>query len=142
MSCKHEKQYFSLNYASYYPPKIDPRLIFLSQENHEHLAERKGLHVVEFRPENSMRPLVVSSPSAQAAKEAEKKRTMEDKDYNFDEIFDPYKGVHRPRKVKLWKLRANIRAFVAIVIFSSLRGMFRFAFCSHDLKCWQQPLLV
>ena len=48
-----------------------------------------------------MRPLVVSSPSAWAAKEAEKKRTMEDKDYNFDEIFDPYKGVHRPRKVKL-----------------------------------------
>ena len=48
-----------------------------------------------------MRPVLVASPSTQAAKEAEKKRTSEDKDYDFDEIFDPYKGVHRPRKVKL-----------------------------------------
>lgn len=73
----------------------------LSQETHEQLAERKGLHVVEYRPENSMRPTLVASPSTRAAKEAEKKRTMEDKDYDFDEIFDPYKGVHRPRKMKL-----------------------------------------
>ena len=73
----------------------------LSQETHDQLAERKGLHVVEFRPENSMRPAVVASPSPQAAKEAEKQRTLEGKDYDFDEIFDPYKGAHRPRKVKL-----------------------------------------
>ncbi|XP_028396078.1 28S ribosomal protein S5, mitochondrial-like [Dendronephthya gigantea] len=73
----------------------------LSQETHEQLAERKGLHVVECRPENSMRPMVVASPSPQAARAAEKQRTLEDKDYDFDEIFDPYKGAHRPRKVKL-----------------------------------------
>lgn len=73
----------------------------LSQETHDQLAERKGLHVVEFRPENSMRPAIVASPSPQAAREAEKQRTLEDKDYDFDEIFDPYKGAHRPRKVKL-----------------------------------------
>ena len=52
-----------------------------------------------------MRPAIVASPSPQAAREAEKQRTQEDsqeeKDYDFDEIFDPYKGVHRPRKVKL-----------------------------------------
>ena len=75
--------------------------IFSLQETHEQLAERKGLHVVEFRPENTMRPAVVASPSPQAAKEAEKQRTLEDKDYDFDDIFDPYKGAHRPRKVKL-----------------------------------------
>ena len=48
-----------------------------------------------------MRPMVVARPSPRAAKEAEKKRTKEDIDYDFDEIFDPYKGAHRPRKIKL-----------------------------------------
>ncbi len=48
-----------------------------------------------------MRPAVVASPSPQTAREAEKQRKLEDKDYDFDEIFDPYKGAHRPRKVKL-----------------------------------------
>ncbi|XP_046848132.1 28S ribosomal protein S5, mitochondrial-like [Xenia sp. Carnegie-2017] len=73
----------------------------LSQETHQQLAERKGLHVVEFRPEKSMRPVIVASPSPHAAKEAAKNGTSEDRDYDFDEIFDPYKGAHRPRKVKI-----------------------------------------
>eukprot|EP00058_Branchiostoma_floridae_P027828 XP_002613319.1 hypothetical protein BRAFLDRAFT_68286 [Branchiostoma floridae] len=33
------------------------------QETHQQLADRKGLHVVEFRQECSMRPIVVASPS-------------------------------------------------------------------------------
>jgi hypothetical protein len=81
-------------------PPIKVPCVFL-KETHDQLAERKGLHVIEFRPENSMRPTLVASPSPHAAREAEKHRTLEDKDYDFDEIFDPYKGAHRPRRVKL-----------------------------------------
>ncbi|XP_066280312.1 small ribosomal subunit protein uS5m-like [Branchiostoma lanceolatum] len=33
------------------------------QETHQQLADRKGLHVVEFRQECAMRPIVVASPS-------------------------------------------------------------------------------
>ncbi|EAT44883.1 AAEL003801-PA [Aedes aegypti] len=36
----------------------------LQQKNHQQIAESKGLHVVEFRPENGNFPKVVASPTA------------------------------------------------------------------------------
>lgn len=55
------------------------------------------MNVVEFRKELGMRPIVVATPSAQAAKMSLKKR-VENDDYDFHEIFDPHKGLHQPKK--------------------------------------------
>jgi hypothetical protein len=44
-----------------------------------------------------MRPIVVATPSAQSAKMSLKKRVEKD-DYDFHEIFDPHKGLHRTKK--------------------------------------------
>ena len=44
-----------------------------------------------------MRPVIVASPSEEARKKAEKK-TTENSDYNLKEIFDPYRGLHRPKR--------------------------------------------
>ena len=41
--------------------------------------------------------MVVATPSEKAAKESLKKKVKND-DYDFHEIFDPRKGLHRPKK--------------------------------------------
>ncbi|XP_048586545.1 28S ribosomal protein S5, mitochondrial isoform X3 [Nematostella vectensis] len=68
-----------------------------SQETHQELADRTGLHVVELREEYGRRPIVVASPSDKASREALRKRIHLD-DYDLDKIFDPHKGLHRPKK--------------------------------------------
>ena len=61
------------------------------------MADRTGLNVVEFRQELGMRPIVVATPSNKAARESLKKR-VENDDYDFHKIFDPHKGLHRPKR--------------------------------------------
>lgn len=70
----------------------------LSQETHQQLADRTGFNVVEFRAECGNRPMIVASPSDEARNKALKKRS-EKAEYNFNEVFDPYRGLHRPKKV-------------------------------------------
>lgn len=71
----------------------------LSQETHQQLADRTGLNVVEFRPECGNRPMIVASPSDEARNKVLKKKS-EKAEYNFNEVFDPYRGLHRPKKVE------------------------------------------
>ena len=73
-------------------------LLFL-QETHQQLADRTGLNVVEFRPECGMRPVIVASPSEQAQNKVFKKQS-EKAEYDLSEEFDPYRGLHRPKKVE------------------------------------------
>ena len=54
--------------------------------------------MVELRQECGMRPIVVASPSDKAWKTMIRKEADQNKDYNFEEIFDPHRGLHRPRK--------------------------------------------
>ncbi|XP_015776574.1 PREDICTED: 28S ribosomal protein S5, mitochondrial-like [Acropora digitifera] len=68
----------------------------LSQETHQELADRSGLNVVEFREECGMRPVIVASPSVESQRKVSKKR--EKKEYDLNEVFDPYRGLHRPKK--------------------------------------------
>lgn len=68
----------------------------LSQETHQELADRSGLNVVEFREECGMRPMIVASPSVESQRKVFKKR--EKKEYDLNEVFDPYRGLHRPKK--------------------------------------------
>jgi len=70
---------------------------YLFQETHQELADRTGLNVVEFREELGNRPIVVASPSNKAAKQSLKKRVEKD-DYDFNQIFDPHKRLHRPKR--------------------------------------------
>lgn len=42
--------------------------------------------------------MIVASPSDEARNKAFKKRS-EKAEYNFNEVFDPYRGLHRPKKV-------------------------------------------
>ncbi|EDO46770.1 predicted protein [Nematostella vectensis] len=72
-------------------------LPMISKETHQELADRTGLHVVELREEYGRRPIVVASPSDKASREALRKRIHLD-DYDLDKIFDPHKGLHRPKK--------------------------------------------
>ena len=72
-------------------------MVILPQETHQELADRTGHNVVEFRQELGMRPVVVATPSDKAAKESLKKRVERD-DYDFHQIFDPHKGLHRPKQ--------------------------------------------
>lgn len=67
------------------------------QETHQQLADRTGLNVVEFRAEYGMRPVIVASPSVETQKKVFKKRA-EKEEYDLKEIFDPYRGLHRPKK--------------------------------------------
>ncbi|KAM7445055.1 28S ribosomal protein S5 [Porites harrisoni] len=69
----------------------------LSQETHQQLADRTGLNVVELRAECGMRPVIVASPSVETQKKVLKKRSDKD-EYDLNEIFDPYRGLHRPKK--------------------------------------------
>ncbi|KAL9954467.1 hypothetical protein ACROYT_G042008 [Oculina patagonica] len=71
----------------------------LSQETHQQLADRTGLNVVEFRAECGMRPVIVASPSEEAQNKVLKKRS-EKAEYDLNEVFDPYRGLHRPKKVE------------------------------------------
>ncbi|XP_068683612.1 small ribosomal subunit protein uS5m-like isoform X1 [Montipora foliosa] len=68
----------------------------LSQETHQELADRTGLNVVEFREECGMRPVIVASPSVETQKKVYKNR--ERKEYDLKEVFDPYRGLHRPKR--------------------------------------------
>lgn len=68
------------------------------QETHQQLADRTGFNVVEFKAEYGNRPMIVASPSDEARNKALKKRS-EKAEYNFNEVFDPYRGLHRPKKV-------------------------------------------
>ena len=67
------------------------------QETHQQLADRTGLNVVELRAECGMRPVIVASPSVETQKKVLKKRSDKD-EYDLNEIFDPYRGLHRPKK--------------------------------------------
>lgn len=69
---------------------------FSFQETHQELADRSGLNVVEFREECGMRPVIVASPSVESQRKVSKKR--EKKEYDLNEVFDPYRGLHRPKK--------------------------------------------
>ena len=44
-----------------------------------------------------MRPVIVASPSVDTQKKVLKKRADKD-EYDLNEIFDPYRGLHRPKK--------------------------------------------
>jgi len=71
----------------------------LSQETHQQLADRTGLNVVEFRTECGMRPVIVASPREGAQNKILKKRS-DKAEYDLNEVFDPYRGLHRPKKVQ------------------------------------------
>ncbi|KAJ7365565.1 28S ribosomal protein S5, mitochondrial [Desmophyllum pertusum] len=71
----------------------------LSQETHQQLADRTGLNVVEFRAECGMRPVTVASPGEEAQNKVFKKRAKK-AEYDLNEVFDPYRGLHRPKKVQ------------------------------------------
>lgn len=73
--------------------------LVLFQETHQQLADRTGLNVVEFRGECGNRPMIVASPSDEARNKVLKKRS-EKAEYDFNEIFDRYGGLHRPKKVE------------------------------------------
>lgn len=51
-----------------------PNCYFITQETFQELSERTKLNVVEFRPENGYRPVIVASPSSGAAEQASKSR--------------------------------------------------------------------
>lgn len=70
-----------------------------SQETHQQLADRTGLNVVEFRAECGMRPVIVASPREGAQNKILKKRS-DKAEYDLNEVFDPYRGLHRPKKVQ------------------------------------------
>ncbi|XP_078256395.1 small ribosomal subunit protein uS5m [Rhinoraja longicauda] len=56
------------------------------QETHSDLAERKGLHVVEFRGENGPLPLVVASPGGAVRKEGESQDEIADTKLDWREV--------------------------------------------------------
>jgi len=72
----------------------------VSQETHQALADRSGLNVVEYRPDRSMIPTVIATPSAGHV--ADKKPVDEERELelNFDRMY--YDGrvelVRPPRK--------------------------------------------
>lgn len=74
-------------------------LIFFLQETHQQLADRTGLNVVELRSECGMRPVIVASPREGAQNKILKKRS-DKAEYDLNEVFDPYRGLHRPKKVQ------------------------------------------
>ena len=74
-------------------------LILFLQETHQQLADRTGLNVVELRPECGMRPVIVASPREGAQNKILKKRS-DKAEYDLNEVFDPYRGLHRPKKVQ------------------------------------------
>ena len=43
--------------------------------------------------------MIVASPSDEARNKVLKKKS-EKAEYNFNEVFDPYRGLHRPKKVE------------------------------------------
>ena len=69
------------------------------QETHQQLADRTGLNVVEYRAECGMRPVIVASPREGAQNKILKKRS-DKAEYDLNEVFDPYRGLHRPKKVQ------------------------------------------
>ena len=66
------------------------------KETHQELADRTGLNVVEYRRERGMLPVVVATPSEKSKGEMFKFQAKKD-DYDLRKIFDPYKGLHRPK---------------------------------------------
>ena len=72
------------------------KVMIFPQETHQELADRTGLNVVEFREECGMRPVIVASPSVETQNKVYKNR--ERKEYDLKEVFDPYRGLHRPKR--------------------------------------------
>lgn len=58
----------------------------LFQETHQHLADKKGLHVVEFREECGPLPIVVASPQGALSKEPEPEPEVPDTKLDWQEI--------------------------------------------------------
>uniref|UniRef100_A0A8D2BD52 Small ribosomal subunit protein uS5m n=1 Tax=Sciurus vulgaris TaxID=55149 RepID=A0A8D2BD52_SCIVU len=56
------------------------------QETHQQLADRKGLHVVEFREERGPLPIVVASPRGALRKEPEPEEEVPDVKLDWDEV--------------------------------------------------------
>lgn len=66
------------------------------QETHEELAERTGKYVVEYRPEQGNRPVVVAVPSERSLLRRISKEE-EGKEEDITKYFDPYRGAHKPK---------------------------------------------
>lgn len=56
------------------------------QETHQHLADKKGLHVVEFREECGPLPIVVASPQGALSKEPEPEPEVPDIRLDWQEV--------------------------------------------------------
>lgn len=68
------------------------------QESHQELAERLGKHVVEYRPEQGNRPIIVATPSANSiALRVEREKQVHQEDISV--AFDPHRGAHRPKSL-------------------------------------------
>ncbi|XP_067841178.1 28S ribosomal protein S5, mitochondrial [Heptranchias perlo] len=59
---------------------------FSKQETHKDLADKKGLHVVEFRSEHGLLPLVVASPHGAVRKVPEPKDEIPDTKLDWSEV--------------------------------------------------------
>lgn len=69
---------------------------FLLQETNEELAERTGKYVVEYRPEQGNRPVVVAIPSERSLVRRISEEE-ENKEEDITKYFDPYRGAHKPK---------------------------------------------
>lgn len=56
------------------------------QETHQHLADKKGLHVVEFREECGPLPIVVASPHGALSKEPEPEPEVPDTKLDWQDV--------------------------------------------------------
>lgn len=59
----------------------------VAQETHQALADRSGLHVVEYRPERAMLPTVIAAPSAGYVAEKKPVDEHNELDMNFDRLY-------------------------------------------------------
>lgn len=61
-------------------------LLAVFQETHQRLADKKGLHVVEFREECGPLPIVVASPHGALSKEPEPEPEVPDTKLDWQEV--------------------------------------------------------